>query len=184
MRDKKKLLKMHHKLKEHLFRQTGDKTYLKDYLLEYRHLMDAFEDEFPYEVRKRNKNAQAIGKMYHDCNAAISLCKSNIKYYDGIRCQYLELCLMVFHLWLETNKVHEIYQLWNTPEKRIVKFVHIKDKVINDWFVYESIATKDRLLKSIKYWDKESKEKPEYRKYLKVLQHINENFDSLIGALK
>lgn len=184
MRDKKKLLDMHHKLKEHLFRQTGDKTYLKDYLLEYRNLMDAFEDEFPFEIRKRNKNAQAISKMYHDCNAAISLCKSNSKYYDGIRCQYLELCLMVFHLWLETNNVPEIYQLWHSPEKRIVKFVHLKDKIINDWFIYENISTKESLLKAIKYWDRESKRKPEFKKQVKVFQHLYDNFDNLICKLK
>ena len=71
MRDKKKLLEMHHQLKEHLFRQTGDKTYLKDYLLEYRNLMNAFEGIISmlhcysmklYSKRNKDKNTLEIGE--------------------------------------------------------------------------------------------------------------------------
>lgn len=179
MKDKKKLLEMHHKLKEHLFRQTGDKTYLKNYLNEYHKLMDTFEDEFPYEVRKRNKNAEAISKMYHDCNASISTCRNNNKYYDGIRSQYLEMCLMVFHKWLDTNKVPVIYKLYHLPETRIVKFIHLKDNVINDWYNFDNISNKENLLKTIDCWNKEAEESPEYKKYVNQLQHIYDNFDEL-----
>ena len=179
MKDKKKLLEMHHKLKEHLFRQTGDKTYLNDYLREYLKLMDAFEEEFPYEVRKRNKNADAISRMYHDCNSSISTCKNANKYYDGIRSQYLEMCLMVFHKWLETNKVPVVYKLWHLPDTHIVKFIHLKDKEINDWYNFEETTNKESLLKSIKYWEEEAKERPEYKKHVKNLQHIYDNFEEL-----
>lgn len=180
MKDKNKLLEMHHKLKEHLFRQTSDKTYLKNYLNEYHKLMDAFEDEFPYEVRKRNKNADAISRMYHDCSASISTCINANKYYDGIRSQYLEMCLMVFHKWLETNKVPAIYKLYHLPETHIVKFIHIKDKVINDWYNFDNISNKESLLKTIDYWNKEAEESPKYKKYVNQLQHIYDNFYNLI----
>lgn len=181
MKDKKKLLEMHHQLKEHLFRQNNDKAYLNDYLREYHKLMDAFEDEFPYEVRKRNKKANAISRMYHDCSASISTCKNANKYYDGIRSQYLEMCLMVFHKWLETNEVPVFYQLWHLPETHIVRFIHLKDDTINGWYKIEKTTTKKDVLKSIEEISKIVDEKPTYKKYIKELQHIYDNFEELVG---
>lgn len=179
MQDKKRLIKLHNHLKEHLFRQTDDKTYLTDYLKEYHNLMDAFYDEFPYEVQQHNKTANAIGRMYHDCSSTISTCKNNNKYYDGIRSQYLEMCLMVFHKWLDTGEVPVYYQLWNLPEKHIVRFIHLKDDVIDGWYKFEKNNTNKDVLETIDYFKEEMKEKPEYQKYIDELQHIYDNFDEL-----
>lgn len=183
MQDKKKLLEMHHKLKEHLFRQTGDKTYLNDYLLQYRNLMDTFEDEFSYEVREEDKKADAISRMYHDCNASISICRNNNKYYDGIRSQYLEMCLMVFHKWLDTGEVPVYYQLWHLPDTHIVRFIHLKDDVIDGWYKIEKSSTKENVSETIEYFKEKTKEKPEYQKWVDEMQHIYDNFDKLIGDI-
>ena len=173
------LIELHDKLKQHLFRQTGDKTYLKDYLEEYHNLMDTFIKEYPYGMR--NQAETAISEMYHDCSGSISLCKNNNKYYEGIRAEYLEKCLMVFHRWLDYEEVPYYYKLWRKDGKPyIVKFSLIKDENISQYFNIPKNFKKEHLLEQIKEWEEKSRNKPEYKKYVNELKYLFNNFEKLI----
>lgn len=184
---KNELLELHHLLKSHPFRENNDVKYLKSYMNLFYRFLKACWEGYNYKDLAKDPYRNALSNMYHDMSRTLSYLKNTNEYNDSVRIQYLEMCLQLYHHWLEFDEVPEFYilshenketkiykHIWNSTEKRYFTYFPSKE---------EYLTTINDVKKKWAGWDDSEDITDVTTEICDDLQYTYDHYDELFGVI-
>lgn len=114
MNKKEKLEEIHDEVKNHLFRTSGDREHVEDYLEKLSTLMDRFFDAVE-ETSQYSKIKWVMYSFSHDFKSCMLQVSGDKE--DSKDIQHIEQCISSIHKFLEHDKVVELWTYYTGVNK-------------------------------------------------------------------